>query len=551
MPSCPIIRFTGVLYEKLVKHERWIFLLFLLISLLQLWMTRFIPSLDGPQHLYNANVMVELLKGNELMRSFFDINEVIVGYWSGHFFLSFFKLFFPAWLAEKLFLTTYVLAMVFSFRYLVRAINPSKGNFVAFLIFPFVYHSYLLMGYYSFSIGAIFFFLAFGYWIRYQDQMTLKRIIVFGLMVLGIFLSHGLVYLFFGISFLIFFFSSTFYRISTKSDKFKLKLLLNKAGSAVLSFIPSLILWIIYIRSVMSINSTIAETSFSFAELVKFLMRIKLLEGFYSKIEAPGYILLFALMALLSIVFLVLFISRLKDKSEKITMLFSDQNSWIFIALVFLGLYLFAPDRISAGNLTNRFGLFFFFGLIIWLSAQKFPRTFQVLALLIILFSVIYARSIHHRFYKQYNKDISEICELSEYMEPNSVMYYLPESQHWDPDVFKLYWTQIHFQLYAVVDAPLVHLKNPQCQGQFPVVWNLETLPRCFAGPKQVNPSGAPEVPDTYPEMEVDYITIFYNDRYWNDSTNAEWQGILKEYYEEVYVSSGGKAALWRRKGSR
>ncbi len=158
MPSCPITRFTGVLYEKSMKYERWIFLLFLLVSLLQLWMTRFIPSLDGPQHLYNANVMVELLKENELMRSFFDINEVIVGYWSGHFFLSFFKIFLPAWLAEKFFLTVYVVAMVFSFRYLIQSINPSKGNFVSFLIFPFVYHSYLLMGYYPLALQLFSFF---------------------------------------------------------------------------------------------------------------------------------------------------------------------------------------------------------------------------------------------------------------------------------------------------------------------------------------------------------------------------------------------------------
>ena len=179
MFSCRIIRFTGVLYEKFMKNERWIFLLFFIITLLQLWLTRYIPSLDGPQHLYNANVMVELLKGNELMRLFFDINEVVVGYWTGHFFLAFFKLFFPAWLAEKLFLTACVVALVFSFRYLVRVINPMKGNFVAFLIFPFVYHSYFLLGYYSFSIAAIFFFLAFGYWIRNQDRLNPKRIVIF------------------------------------------------------------------------------------------------------------------------------------------------------------------------------------------------------------------------------------------------------------------------------------------------------------------------------------------------------------------------------------
>ncbi len=540
MFSCPLIRFTGVLYEKFIKHERWIFLLFLLITLLQLWLTRFIPSLDGPQHLYNANVMVELLKGNELMRSFFDINEVVVGYWTGHFFLAFFKLFFPAWLAEKLFLTVYVLGLVFSFRYLVRSLNPAKGNFVAYLVFPFVYHMYLLMGYYSFSIGVIFFFFAFGYWIRFQDQMNFKRMVIFGMIVLGIFLSHGLVYVFFGLSFVLYFLATHIYKAVTNAQGFKLSAVLTKIWKVTLAILPSLILWVIYIRSVMSINNTVVDASYSFSELFNFLLRIRQLVGFNHEMEALGYIPLVALMVLLTFVFIALFVGGIKDKSTKWISLLSDRNSWILIMLAFLCLYLFAPDRISAGSLTNRFGLFFFFALITWLSFQKFPKTFQVIALVLIFFSVSYTRIIHQRFYYRLNKDIAEIHELSEHMKPNSVVYYQQATYN---------WTHIHFQLYAAVDDPLVHLKNPQCQGQFPVVWNLDELPKCYAGEKEVQPAGASrEKGKEYPKMKVDYVTVFDNDTFWADSTNAEWHNILRENYEEIYVSSKGKAALWEKK---
>ena len=129
MFSCPLLRNAGRIYDRMLKYERYLFALFLAIALLQLWLTRYVPSLDGPQHLYNANVLVELLKGNELFRAFFSVNDVIVGYWTGHFFLTFFHLLFPAWLAEKLFLTAYVFAMVFSFRYLVRSMNPCQREF--------------------------------------------------------------------------------------------------------------------------------------------------------------------------------------------------------------------------------------------------------------------------------------------------------------------------------------------------------------------------------------------------------------------------------------
>lgn len=538
--SCPVIRFTGVIYEKLQSYEKWIFLLFLIISLLQLWLVKYIPSLDGPQHLYNANVMVELLKGNELMRSFFDINDVIVGYWTGHFFLAFFKLFFPAWLAEKLFLTTYVIAMAFSFRYLVRSLNPMKGNFVSFLIFPFIYHSYLLLGYYSFSIAAIFFFLAFAYWIRNRSKMNLKQILIFGMLVLGIFLSHGLVFVFFCLSFGLFFLITMVYGFVEKKPEITTRRIFTLGWKSALSMLPSLILWIIYIRHVMSINSRVVEANYGFGELVRFLMRIRQLVGFDHQMEAWGYVPLFALIILLCIVISVLFIGRIKDKSSKWIELATEANSWIFLSLVFLLLYFFAPDRISAGNLTNRFGLFFFFALITWLAMQKIPKTFQVISLLVILYSVTYSRAVHHYFYKPLNKEIAEVEELAQYIEPNSIVTGERPGRN---------WLHFHFQLYSAMDEPLVHLQNPQCQGQFPVVWNLEEIPRCYAGKKEENLVGLIRIKGVdYPKRSIDYVTIFDNHLYWNDSTNADWHEILNKDFVEIHVSSKGKAALWENK---
>ncbi|MEN8231022.1 MAG: hypothetical protein ABFS38_22900, partial [Bacteroidota bacterium] len=172
-------------FQFLVRNEKWVISLLVIVSLLQLWLTKYVPSLDGPQHLYNANVIVELLKGDALFSEFFRINEVIVGYWSGHFFLSLFNLFLPAWLAEKFFLTAYIFGMFFSFRYLLRSISPGNQNLLIYLVFPFIFHMYLLLGYYSFSIAAIFYFWAFGYWIRKRDQFRWKEMLIFGSLVMG------------------------------------------------------------------------------------------------------------------------------------------------------------------------------------------------------------------------------------------------------------------------------------------------------------------------------------------------------------------------------
>jgi len=171
---------------------------------------------------------------------------------------------------------------------------------------------------------------------------------------------------------------------------------------------------------------------------------------------------------------------------------------------------------------------------------QKIPKTFQLISLAVILFSVSYSRAVHHYFYKSLNKEIAEIEELAQYIEPNSILTGERPSRN---------WLHFHFQLFAAMDKPIVHLQNPQCQGQFPVVWNLEEIPRCYAGEKEENLVGLSRIKGVeYPDRTIDYITIFDNHLYWKDSTNAEWHEILKENFVEVYVSSKGKAALWENK---
>jgi len=516
-------------------------MLFLLITLLHLWLTKYVPSLDGPQHLYNASALANLIKGNDLFQIFFRINETIVGYWTGHFLLALFTSFLPAWLAEKLFLTTYVLAMVFSFRYLVKSVQPAMGNFIILLIFPFLYHSFILLGYYAFSLATVFFFLAFGYYIRNRDRLLLKQVTIFALMLLLLFLTHGLVYLFFLLSFALFYGATLLHRAIAGREAFSWKTTIFNSGKLLAAVLPSLVLWIVYINRVMAVDSTVAGASLSMKELVVFLMRIRQLVGFHHELEAVGYIPLFILLVVLSMVALGFFFTKLRDRSGKLIDLLNFKHSWLIVATLFLGLYFFAPERISAGSLTNRFGLWFFFMLIVWLSMQKLPKTFQVITVVTVLFSISYSRVVHHRFYSKLNKDIEEITELTAHMEPNSVVEYRRHSHN---------WIHHHFQLYAALDKPLVHIRNSQCYGPFPMVWNYETLPRCYAGDQLVRPSGALKVGEDHPVRDIDYVTVFYCDHFWNDTTETEWQRILSEDYTEIHKSKRGRAALYASKRS-
>ncbi len=525
-------------YPMVLRNEIWVRVLLFLLSLLPLWIFKYVPSLDGPQHLYNANVIDQLLKGSELFREFFRINDAVVGYWTGHFVLSLFHLFLPAWLAEKMFLTAYVFATVFSFIYLVRSIYPERQNLLVYLIFPFVFHSYFLMGYYAFSIAAIFFFWAFGYYIRHSNRFHWKEMALFGILVLGIFLSHALVFLFFALSFVLYFVSVSLSGYLGTQQKVSPKGLFDRLWRLVVSVLPAFLCWIFYIRAVMGINPTVTAADYYKMELLKFLIRIRQLVGFHHEMESPAYYVLFGLLFLLCLVVLIQYLRRRIERKGHWLELLDQSHAWIFIALMFLVAYFFAPDRISAGSLTHRFGLFFFLSLLVCLATQSMPRWIQLLALLVVVGVLGTSRTIQSVFFYKLNNDISEIQEMAPYMEDGSTVLSINSSGN---------WVHRHFQLYVAVDKELVHLRNPQCAGQFPVKWNEDSLPECYVGDQWVKPSRAPDVRGMgHRKLQVDYITVFYQQTFWEEEQQEDWQQILQQDYELVMISSRGLAALYK-----
>ena len=545
--------------------------LFLVLCMMQIWTTRYVPSLDGPQHLYNAHVLAGLVKGNDLFGEFFRVNPVVVGYWSGHFFLGLFKLFLPGWLAEKFFLSAYVLGMFFSFRYLVRSIRPEGENLLVCLIFPFIFHTYLLLGYYSFSIAAIFFFWAFGYWIRTSGRFRWKQMITFGALVMAIFLSHALIFLFFGVSFLVYFLSTSLHRrlngktaLAGRADEADenggstfeagesggasgtgfnregvgTRRFLSQIWRLALSVLPAVVLWALYIRRVMEVNPGVTPAAYPATELIKDLFRIRQLVGFHHEMESPAYRVLFVLIALLGLYLFVRTMWKLNRGDERWIVWLNRHYAWVWVSLIFLLAYFLAPDRISAGNLTHRFGVFFFLSLVVLLAAQPVPPWMQLITVAVLLGVMGITRNIHHDFYERLNADIGEIREMSPYMEEGTTVVSINTSDN---------WIHRHFQLYAVVDKSIVHLDNPQCRGQFPVVWDKTSLPESYTGDRFYRPAGSPDVRgEGYRILQVDYITVFYHERFWEMEEYAAWQQILEEHYERVVVSSGGRAGLYK-----
>ncbi|MBN2489245.1 MAG: hypothetical protein JXQ29_00145 [Planctomycetes bacterium] len=115
--------------------------------------------------------------GERAYQQFYDFSPRLVPNWLGHVALPILMLLFEPLVAERVFLTIYLLLFVFAIRYFLRSIGPDQGVF-AFLALPLVYHFPLFMGFYNFTCSVPLMLLALGFWWRHRDRLFSARVLL-------------------------------------------------------------------------------------------------------------------------------------------------------------------------------------------------------------------------------------------------------------------------------------------------------------------------------------------------------------------------------------
>jgi hypothetical protein len=159
-------------------------------SLVPIWAFTYFPSQDGPSHLNNANIL-RLYPWRDLasFRDFYSINFYPLPNWTVHLLLAGLMNVFPALVAEKLFLSIYVVSYPLAFRYCARGITPA-ARVGAFLVFPLIFNFLLQKGYYNFSFSVVFYFICVGYWLRNRSDLTARKMAALSLLFILLYFCH-------------------------------------------------------------------------------------------------------------------------------------------------------------------------------------------------------------------------------------------------------------------------------------------------------------------------------------------------------------------------
>ena len=429
------------------RYEKIILFFLLAFFSIYFYTNHFFVTIDSSAHLYNSSLLISLFSGQAEVNNYYEFNNELVPNWMGHLILSFLKLIFEGSVAEKLFLTIYLFSFVFSFRYLIRSFNKENG-ILALIALPFCFHVFLFFGFYNFSIAIVFYFLALAYWIRNHDNLSPKRLILFGILVIVLYFSHLFMFLLLLISL------ATHLLLSNGSiNKNTLKIILLKSLKLLVAVLIPLVLFLFYF---FKRSETATYTFLSAQEVFEQFKHLQSLVVYDIKERMFTDVLVYLLVLGVVIISITRIVKGEKVKAGFILFLF-------FISLLLL--FIVPENDGKGGYIVLRMILLSWLFLVVWLACQNWNSLFKYLFISSAIILTLGMFRIKSETQKKFSILASQIYKSSEFIKTNDVILPIWKSAPWD-------WISAHYSNYLGINKSIIILENYEAiQDYFPLKW--------------------------------------------------------------------------------
>ncbi|AEA43656.1 hypothetical protein Fluta_1664 [Fluviicola taffensis DSM 16823] len=527
--------------NKLTKYERFFFLAVVVLNLIPILSHRFFPTIDGPAHLYNANLINHMLL-NPDFDSFFRFNPEPVPNWIGHILLCFFNWFLPGYLAEKLLLLVYFIGLPYSFRNLIKS---AGGEYVllSYLIFPFTYNYLFSMGFYNFSLGLIGLFILLSFWIKNHETITssIKKTVILSIFLILIYFSHVLMFSTALLAIACYTFA-TFLKQWIEGGKFEKVFMIHLKKVLVLlvsSLIPLVLMFFYFANRPDSENPGFLSKS----ELFSWLIYMNPLICYSFGVEKISTIITNIVLAGLIIGGLIIRVRTRKSSTcgNSIKSVLRINDVWLLMSAIMLLLLFIVPDKNDMASLISmRFAFLFFLFTVIWISTMKHSKRFALICSLLVL--VAHVKRVRHLDpVIDSNNAIAMDCEeTAKFIKPNSIVA---------PVNLRNHWSRENFFNYLGMDKPLIILENYEAtMDYFPLLWNYEKFPDIQAGGISLAGnsflSSAPINPQNQ-KKELDYIFVLGD---WDRSNTEQLKTLQLISLHFTLIHKNTNCTLYRRK---
>lgn|GEM_PF-3072044 len=358
------------------KAEKVTFSLLLVIQVVIIWSLPVFITQDGPSHLYNANLLTELLQGDSLALRFHEINLDTFPNWFSTIILGLLQFVFSPLIAEKIFISILIVSLALSFRFALKCIQSSSVYLSSF-IFTFTYGYHLFFGFYNFLWGIVFLLLLIA-WHQSQSLDSHRQGLPSFFILLLLYFCHPVPFVFAIIFILVQ--SSTINKNLFSLSHFK-----SVAKNLLLVAAPTL-LFLLFFISRQSSDSSIWQDKWDIEQLT-LLRELSILQSFSIE-ELPALSLVFYVMLLVLLHALYRFIQN-PNRLKGLGLLF------VFLTAIFL--FFNGNEAMAGGSKLEGRLMIFICLLTILFSAQASPiKGFKELCMILLL--VIYAMIVPIRY---------------------------------------------------------------------------------------------------------------------------------------------------------
>jgi hypothetical protein len=168
----------------------WLFVVLCAVHLAPVWGVTYLPTTDGPSHLYNAWIIKHIGDAAQprLAETFGVVWQPLPN-WLCYALTWALLSVAPPLIAEKLLVSAVILLWLLGFWYLAGTVERER-RWVAFLGFPFVFNLAFQFGFWNFCLSLGFFMLAVGYWWRRRREPDLRPALATNGILLLCYFSH-------------------------------------------------------------------------------------------------------------------------------------------------------------------------------------------------------------------------------------------------------------------------------------------------------------------------------------------------------------------------
>lgn len=426
-----------------IRYEPNLFALLLAINVIPVFGVSYFLTGDGPAHLYNANIIAQLLlKDAPAIADFFNLRYALIPNLGGHTLLTILTVLVPAALAEKLVYGLYLILLPLGFRYLVRQLNPEAVAWTL-VIFPLAHNFCFYVGFQSFCIGLAMMFYSIGAYFRIQPTSKPVRYLPFGALLLLTAYFHLFTAVLVVMAIVVHTLAGV---IVNNHNNYR------KAIWAGVASIPTLVFCGVFILG--NSSGSFEWNNSAIADQLKGIWEGAAIITLHSD-EKRFTIPLNALLAL-GLMFGIY--HQLKHPQVKASYF------GVITAALCLLFYFILPDEMASGGFVSlRLLLSFLLFLALWmvLTLRK-----SIFALLLMLAFVIQNSIVVAYHYREASKMSDEVTEIMQ------VVPHIPEGSIVVPINYSPNWLHYNIGLYPGIEKPLIILDNYEAhKSHFPVRW--------------------------------------------------------------------------------